>query len=226
MARALGKTIAALILGGHVDAARLATEHAARPPLGDFARLLAVRRRTETPPDAHELAALIASLGLPESTLAATVGGIRLVILPEGEAVTETLAGPAGSGSACDAEYAIALGRPLPLEELAAAVGPVAFACRTADFGTIIGVDGAVDAPGDAWADALARHPRGDLRDTVRSYLAHRGQWESAARELGIHRNSLRTRIAVATEVIGADLADPDTAAALWIALRRQKPVS
>ena len=217
VALALGETIAALILGGHSDAARLASEHAGRPPLGGFARLLAVRGRTATPPDARELAAVVASLGLPESTLVVTVGGIRLVILPVPIGDTRVSTAP---------DFAIALGQPLPLDELAAAVGSVAFACRTAEFGTLIDVNGLVDGRGDAWVVALARHPRGDLRDTVRSYLAHRGQWESAARELGIHRNSLRHRIAVATELIGADLADPDTAAALWIALRQQRVVS
>ena len=230
-AEALGETIAVLILGSHVDAARVASEHAGRPPLGDFARLLAVRGQAASPVHSRELALVMASLELPQSTLAAsltaTVDGIRLVILPA------TAAAPGGRGGAVSlggallggAEYAVALGQPLPLAELAAAVGPVAFACRTASLGTVVGVDGSVDARGDTWVDALARHPRGDLRDTVRSYLAHRGQWESAARELGIHRNSLRHRIAVASELIDADLADPDTAAALWIALRRQRVV-
>ena len=243
VAEALGGTIAALILGGHVDAARVASEHAGRPPLGDFARLLAVRGQATTPVHSRELATVIASLGLPQSaltamvaaTMTATVGGIRLAILPEnsagrGGAVSFGAVSPGGA-SLGGAEYAVALGQPLPLAELAAAVGPVAFACRTASLGTVVGVngtvgvDGSVDARSDAWVDALARHPRGDLRDTVRSYLAHRGQWESAARELGIHRNSLRHRIAVATELIDADLADPDTAAALWIALRWQRVV-
>ena len=234
VAEALGETIAVLILGSHVDAARVASEHAGRPPLGDFARLLAVRGQAASPVHSRELALVMASLELPQSTLAAslaatltaTVDGIRLVILPETAAAGgRGGAVSLGGASLGGAEYAVALGQPLPLAELAAAVGPVAFACRTASLGTVVGVDGSVDARGDTWVDALARHPRGDLRDTVRSYLAHRGQWESAARELGIHRNSLRHRIAVASELIDADLADPDTAAALWIALRRQRVV-
>ena len=230
VAEALGETIAVLILGSHVDAARVASEHAGRPPLGDFARLLAVRGQAASPVHSRELALVMASLELPQSTLAATltatVDGIRLVILPETAAAGgRGGAVSLGGASLGGAEYAVALGQPLPLAELPAAVGPVAFACRTASLGTVVGVDGSVDARGDTWVDALARHPRGDLRDTVRSYLAHRGQWESAARELGIHRNSLRHRIAVASELIDADLADPDTAAALWIALRRQRVV-
>ena len=233
VAEALGETIAVLILGGHVDAARVASEHAGRPPLGDFARLLAVRGRAASPVHSRELALVMASLESPQSTLAAslaatltaTLDGIRLVILPETVAGGRGGAVSLGGASLGGAEYAVALGQPLPLSELAAAVGPVAFACRTASLGTVIGVDGSLDARGDTWVDALARHPRGDLLDTVRSYLTHRGQWESAARELGIHRNSLRHRIAVASELIDADLADPDTAATLWIALRRHRVV-
>ena len=76
------------------------------------------------------------------------------------------------------------------------------------------------DARTTAWIEALAAQPRGDLIATVRAYLAHRGSWERAARELGIHRNSLRHRIALAGALIGADLDDPDTAAPLWLALR------
>lgn len=109
---------------------------------------------------------------------------------------------------------------------MAATVGQVAFACRNALDGTIVTVDGSADARGGVWLDALARHPRGDLSETVRSYLAHQGQWESTARELGIHRNSLRHRIATATDLIAADLTDPDTAAVLWIALRNRTVLS
>ena len=126
----------------------------------------------------------------------------------------------APSGAVPPGAVVAALSRPLPLSAVAGAVGQLAFACRTAPPGTVTVVDGSADARGTAWVDALARHPRGDLTATVRSYLAHRGHWESAARALGIHRNSLRHRIAVATELIGADLADPDTAATLWVALR------
>jgi purine catabolism regulator len=51
-------------------------------------------------------------------------------------------------------------------------------------------------------------------------YLRHRGRWENAARDLGIHRNTLRHRIGVASRVLGADLNDPDVASRLWLALR------
>ena len=43
---------------------------------------------------------------------------------------------------------------------------------------------------------------------------------QRAAADLGVHRNTLRNRIATATRVLGADLDDPDVAAHLWLALR------
>ncbi len=68
----------------------------------------------------------------------------------------------------------------------------------------------------------ITGYHRADLLATVRAYLAARGTWEDAARALGIHRNSLRHRISVAGNLIGVDLDDPDVAAHLWLALRRE----
>lgn len=51
-------------------------------------------------------------------------------------------------------------------------------------------------------------------------YLRCRGQWEQASRELGVHRNTLRYRIARLRDVFDLDLDDPDVAAQAWLALR------
>lgn len=67
---------------------------------------------------------------------------------------------------------------------------------------------------------ALAAHKDGALVDTVATYLRHRGHWEPASRALGVHRNTLRHRIGVATTVADVDLDDPDQASRLWLALR------
>ncbi len=215
----MGGTIAALILGGHIDAARLAAEHAGLAPIGEFVRVLVVRPGVLGSPDSRELDDIIGLLDLPQSTLRATVGGVDIVILPWGPAAS---AGTALTGAA---GFAVALGPWVPVTGVAAVVSEVVVACRSADLGTAVVVDGSADRRGDAWVDALAHHPRGDLRDTVRSYLLHRGQWEAAARELDIHRNSLRHRIALATELLAVDLTDPDISAPLWIALRNRSIV-
>ncbi|MFE4079208.1 helix-turn-helix domain-containing protein [Paenarthrobacter sp. YIM B13468] len=92
---------------------------------------------------------------------------------------------------------------------------------RALDAGQIIDVpEGALDPRTQGWVAALRGYQRADLIGSVRAYLRHRGQWEGAARELGIHRNSLRHRMGIAKELLQADPDDPDVAANLWLALR------
>ena len=65
----------------------------------------------------------------------------------------------------------------------------------------------------------LDRHRDTDLLDTLRTWLAHHGGWEPTATALGVHRNSVRHRIAQAERALGTDLADPETRMNLWFAL-------
>ncbi|QFR01657.1 PucR family transcriptional regulator [Streptomyces phaeolivaceus] len=62
------------------------------------------------------------------------------------------------------------------------------------------------------------------LVGAARAYLRHRGHWEAAARDLGVHRNTLRYRVDRVREITGLDLDDPDVAAHLWLALRDHTP--
>ena len=69
----------------------------------------------------------------------------------------------------------------------------------------------------------LAAADRSTLLSTLRAWLAHNGQWDAAAAELGVHRHTVRARIARAGELIGKDLTAADSADArmeLWLALR------
>ncbi|WP_198417263.1 helix-turn-helix domain-containing protein, partial [Cryobacterium sp. TMT1-2-1] len=122
-------------------------------------------------------------------------------------------AGPAGG-------LAAALSGPLLLGQVSGSVTEVGRACRRVAAGQLAVVDGLLDPQADDWVDALRSYSRADLVQTVRCYLRHRGQWEPTARELGVHRNSLRHRIGIASKLIEADLDDPDVAANLWLALR------
>ncbi|CAH0164018.1 Purine catabolism regulatory protein [Microbacterium oxydans] len=72
------------------------------------------------------------------------------------------------------------------------------------------------------WVDDLM-HADPVLLPTVVSYLRHRHQAERTARELGVHRNTVRPRILAAERLLGITLDDPDAAAELWIALRDQQ---
>lgn len=59
----------------------------------------------------------------------------------------------------------------------------------------------------------------GDLVESLRTWLAHHGQWETAATRLGVHRHTLRKRIRRAGELLGRDLDSPGVRAELWLAL-------
>lgn len=77
-----------------------------------------------------------------------------------------------------------------------------------------------LDSP---WADGLDRvlaYQRADLAGALVAYLRHRGQWDPAARELGVHRNTLRHRMGRVAELLGADIDDPDVASQVWLHLR------
>ncbi|MEU6131284.1 PucR family transcriptional regulator [Saccharopolyspora sp. NPDC047091] len=74
-------------------------------------------------------------------------------------------------------------------------------------------------------ARALAASILGDLAGepellrTLHTYLAHLGHWQPAADELGIHRNTLRKRIARVEELTGRDVDTAAGRADLWIAV-------
>ncbi|TDB95094.1 PucR family transcriptional regulator [Actinomadura sp. 7K534] len=83
------------------------------------------------------------------------------------------------------------------------------------------GVLGLLDPrPARAFADALLAPLRAeDLVGTVRAYIAANGQGEAAARALGVHRHTLRSRMRRAAELLGRDPDDPAVRVELWIAL-------
>lgn len=58
-----------------------------------------------------------------------------------------------------------------------------------------------------------------ELLASVRAYLEANGQWEAAAADLGVHRHTLRGRIARAEEVLGVDLSVARVRAELLLAI-------
>lgn len=59
----------------------------------------------------------------------------------------------------------------------------------------------------------------GSLVTTLRTYLEMNGQWESAASSLGIHRHTLRARIARIEEILDCDLGHARVRAEILLAL-------
>lgn len=57
------------------------------------------------------------------------------------------------------------------------------------------------------------------LLETARVWLRRNGAWEPAARELGVHRHTLRNRITALERALGLDLDDFGARTDLWLAL-------
>ncbi|MGI5327072.1 PucR family transcriptional regulator [Actinomadura nitritigenes] len=162
-----------------------------------------------------------------EHCLAAPLADGTMVIVPDGsaEAVAALLAGtgpigvsdPAGTGTGAGA-LAGALRQ--AEDALAAARRAGRPVLRHADLPGQ-GVLGLLEPEAArAFAGALLAPLRAeDLVDTVRAYVAANGQGEAAARALGVHRHTLRSRMRKAAELLGRDPDDPAARAELWIAL-------
>jgi purine catabolism regulator len=60
---------------------------------------------------------------------------------------------------------------------------------------------------------------RGDLVVSLRTWLAHHGQWDPSAAALGVHRHTLRHRIRTAEELLGRSFDSPGTRGEVWLAL-------
>ena len=76
-----------------------------------------------------------------------------------------------------------------------------------------------IPGPAGLSLEPLLNYQRTDLLGALVALLRHRGQWEAAANELGVHRNALRHRTGTSRRVMGADLNDPDVASTIWLTL-------
>lgn len=65
--------------------------------------------------------------------------------------------------------------------------------------------------------------PDGGLTATLEAYLLHNGSTEHAAASLGIHRHTLRNRIAKIGGLLQQDLSGADARAGLWLALKARE---
>ena len=58
-----------------------------------------------------------------------------------------------------------------------------------------------------------------ELLATLRAYLTHHGSRGAAAADLGIHRNTVRNRVAQIERITGRSLDDADVRASAWLAV-------
>ncbi|WP_374983079.1 PucR family transcriptional regulator ligand-binding domain-containing protein [Streptomyces fradiae] len=156
------------------------------------------------------------ALGTP---LVDAAGGTVRALLPAGREAepqpgwTLGVSAPAGPGSleAADAQAARALRR-----------------AEAAHTGLARHRAGGLDAlVNPAEADAHARALLGPLLDspalleTLRVWLSLHGGWDRTATALGVHRNTVRQRVARCATLLDADLEDAQTRMELWFALSR-----
>ncbi|WP_159734678.1 PucR family transcriptional regulator [Arthrobacter sp. 9V] len=234
-AAALGSAVTKLFLTGHVDAGRaLAPDFGIMVPAGAV-RVLVVRGGTDAAEDYGELESrLRAATGWPQAAgalrscrLRHKANGVGFYLLDaehDAGGIPDSAVGVSPRDPRAIAGNIVVtavLSRPMPLARVHDEVGQLAVMVRALNDGQIVDVpEGALDPRTQGWVEALRSYQRADLIGSVRAYLRHRGQWEGAARELGIHRNSLRHRMGIATELLQADPDDPDVAANLWLAMR------
>lgn len=238
--RSIGEAVAALVLYGETAAAEVLATVTGEPALPPTVRLFATADAAApgAPSDAGRLdAALRELVARGHVTPAAAersrplrstaLEGMRVLLVagplpadpPAG--ASSTGASSAGAPSAGDGELTGALGDATRPTEAAAALPRVLRHAREARRGEVVtGGRSAALRAGEEAAARLAGYARAPLVETARSFLRHRGSWEAAARELGVHRNTIRNRIRVITEELGIDLDDPDLSAELWLALR------
>jgi PucR family transcriptional regulator, purine catabolism regulatory protein len=67
---------------------------------------------------------------------------------------------------------------------------------------------------------AYDQRQHGDLVASLRTFLTHNGNWEAAARALGVHRHTLRYRIRRVAELTGRDLESAADRVEFWLALQ------
>lgn len=70
------------------------------------------------------------------------------------------------------------------------------------------------------WLAPLATEPRHELEPTLRAWLARDGQVDAVARDLGVHANTVRNRLARVGRLLGDDWRTPQGRAELWAALQ------
>ncbi|MBE8524020.1 PucR family transcriptional regulator [Amycolatopsis sp. H6(2020)] len=161
---------------------------------------------------------------LPGPSFVAIVGSVSLPALEDLRASGWLAAAgspvPASRAAAAAAEVELLLSRALALGR------PVVAGSEPLDFDALLDPDASRGFASRALEPVVALDQAGDraLVLTLRTWLAHHGAWEPTAAELGVHRNSVRHRIAQVEKALGVDLADPEVRMRLWFALRWVAP--
>ncbi|MFF5143764.1 PucR family transcriptional regulator ligand-binding domain-containing protein [Streptomyces sp. NPDC013157] len=170
----------------------------------------------------------------PPDLLAATALGAALgspLIDPVGEIVQVLV--PADRTPQPQPGWTLGVSSPAPAQHLSAAAAQAARALARAratrtpllSHGGRPGLAELVpkeeaEAHARALLGPLSAHPA--LVETLRTWLSLHGSWDRTAVALSVHRNTVRQRIARSSELLHAELDDPDVRMELWFALRQE----
>ncbi|MGW8726683.1 PucR family transcriptional regulator ligand-binding domain-containing protein [Streptomyces sp. NPDC055808] len=88
---------------------------------------------------------------------------------------------------------------------------------RPAGFGALVDPEEAA-----AYARELLAPLTETQRATLHTWLSLHGSWDRSAVAVGVHRNTVRQRIARCAALLGTDLDDMDVRTELWLALKQQ----
>lgn len=207
------QAIATLLDMGFVEAAHRLSSRLQLADFGDSARVLAVR-------SARPADVVTAVLQWNRAAIPAPSEGNRSwFVVPAAQADVESLV-PLLLG--VDPAAAATLSDVVSVTNVHEVRVGLLSSVASARNGTVLSPRQA-DLESDALRDGIGRvlrYTRADLVPALVAYLRHRGQWDPAARDLGVHRNTLRHRIARCRELLDADLDHPDVAAEVWLYLR------
>jgi purine catabolism regulator len=216
--RLLGKTYE-LLSRGQVDAAVVVCEASGLPGLPGRVQVA----HASGPEDAIEDA--LAELELDQVLATIDDGILRIAAVPaQALRVAEDLAGRG---------LVVGVGEAVRLSEVAAAHATASLALARATDATGVVLwervvrGGAVGLLARDVAESFSTSFLGGLDDvqtaTLGSFLTHHGSRLKVAEELGLHRNTVRNRMAQIERTIGRSLDDPDTRAAAWLALQARR---
>ncbi|MEU8192779.1 PucR family transcriptional regulator ligand-binding domain-containing protein [Microbispora amethystogenes] len=217
--RAARGAVARLLLLGHDDAARALAADLGIPAPPSRLRVLGVTGPTEGGPDLLDALEQTLPRGRGRVLAAAGPGEVWLLLADRHRPAILAVVADFVVTRAARA----VLSRELAVRDLALHLPALRAALDRADGGSVRDLAADVGPfAGSPDLEPLLSYARADLVGAVVAYLRHRGHWEDAARELFVHRNTLRHRIGTATKVLGADLDDPDVASTVWLHLRER----
>ncbi|WP_218149296.1 PucR family transcriptional regulator ligand-binding domain-containing protein [Streptomyces colonosanans] len=210
------RCVGLLVDFGYVEAARRLAGAVRAPSPPDHVRLLALRGRQS------DILTTAVRGWCPETIALQTDRHTAWFLIPADHPPTTRLE---DAVRRADPKTAAVLSDVVPVEQTAAVRAVVAATLGGLASGTRL-LASASAGPYNAGLAARLAEASDRLTETQRQtlvdYLRHHGQWEAASRSLGVHRNTLRHRIARCEALLEVDLADPDVTAQLWLLLRRR----